>query len=75
MWVEDSGPGIPLDKRLSIFDKFTRLQEQSSPAGFGFGLAYCRLAIEGHGGKIWIEDAPGSGSRFIFTIPIGKENV
>ena len=73
MWVEDSGPGIPLDKRSSIFDKFIRLHEQGSPAGFGFGLAYCRLAIEGHGGKIWIEDAPGSGSRFIFTLPINKE--
>ena len=74
MWVEDSGPGIPVDKRLSIFDKFTRLHEQGSPAGFGFGLAYCRLAIEGHGGKIWIEDASDSGSRFIFTLPIGNVN-
>lgn len=73
MWVEDSGPGIPLEKRSSIFDKFTRLHGQGGPAGFGFGLAYCRLAIEGHGGRIWIEDASGSGARFIFTLPISQE--
>ncbi len=73
MWVEDSGLGIPLEKRESIFDKFARLHGEVGPAGFGLGLAYCRLAVEGHGGRIWIEDAPEDGVRFVFTLPVSKE--
>jgi two-component system, NtrC family, sensor histidine kinase KinB len=71
MWVEDSGPGIPDEKKESIFDKFTRLHGKDGPAGFGLGLAYCRLAVEGHNGRIWIEDTPKSGARFVFTLPLG----
>ncbi len=70
MWVEDSGPGIPAEKRQSIFDKYTRLHGRGGPAGFGLGLAYCRLAVEGHGGRIWIEDTDKTGARFIFTLPL-----
>jgi len=73
MWVEDSGPGIPTEKRQSIFDKYTRLHGRGGPAGFGLGLAYCRLAVEGHGGKIWIEDASTSGACFVFTLPINPD--
>ena len=73
MWVADSGPGIPPEKRESIFDKYTRLHGKGGPAGFGLGLAYCRLAVEGHGGQIWIEGAEKSGTRFIFTLPISAE--
>jgi signal transduction histidine kinase len=73
MWVEDSGPGIPPENRESIFDKFTRLHGEEGPSGFGLGLAYCRLAVEGHGGRIWIEDAPEEGVRFVFTLPVNKE--
>jgi NtrC-family two-component system sensor histidine kinase KinB len=69
MWVEDTGPGIPPENRMNIFEKFTRLHGQNGPAGFGFGLAYCRLAIEGHAGRIWIEDTKQPGARFIFTLP------
>lgn len=73
MWVEDSGPGIPIEKRESIFDKFTRLHGKGGPSGFGLGLAYCRLAVEGHGGRIWIEDSTKEGVRFVFTLPVSKE--
>ena len=73
MWVEDSGPGIPDEKKESIFDKFTRLHGKDGPAGFGLGLAYCRLAVEGHQGHIWIEDAAKSGARFIFTLPVSAD--
>ncbi len=73
MWVEDSGPGIPQANRESIFDKFTRLHGKEGPSGFGLGLAYCRLAVEGHGGRIWIEDASEDGVRFVFTLPVNKE--
>jgi two-component system sensor histidine kinase KdpD len=70
LWVEDTGPGIPPERWRSIFDKYTRLHGKSGPGGFGLGLAYCRLAVEGHGGKIWIENAPETGARFSFTIPV-----
>ena len=73
MWVEDTGPGIPREKHQSIFDKYTRLHGKGGPAGFGLGLAYCRLAVEGHGGRIWIEDTAKTGSRFVFTLPANTE--
>ena len=73
IWVQDSGPGIPDEEREHIFDKFTRLNPKGSQKGFGLGLAYCRLAIEGHRGKIWVESEPGKGSRFCFTLPLDNE--
>lgn len=70
--VNDTGPGIPVQSREKIFNKFARLQEGRGPKGLGLGLAYCRLAIEGHQGVIWVTDAPGDngGASFNFTIPI-----
>lgn len=71
LWVEDNGPGIPAEKREQIFHKFARLDEQSeNTKGIGLGLTFCRLVVEGHGGKIWVESQPGFGSRFIFTLPV-----
>jgi PAS domain S-box-containing protein len=67
--VQDSGPGIPETDRERVFDKFTRLKKQDGPGGLGVGLAFCRLAVQGHGGRIWIESAPKQGSKFIFTLP------
>ena len=72
LWVEDTGPGVPQEKRKSIFEKYTRLHGVNSATGYGLGLAYCRLAVEGHGGRIWVEDAPETGSRFAFAIPVAK---
>lgn len=68
--VLDSGPGIPETDRERVFDKFTRIKKQGGPGGLGVGLAFCRLAVQGHGGKIWIESAPRQGAKFIFTLPI-----
>jgi len=73
MSVQDSGPGIPDSEHERIFDKFTRLHGKDGPRGFGLGLAYCRLAVEGHGGRIWVESQPGCGASFIFTLPIARE--
>jgi PAS domain S-box-containing protein len=73
MWVQDNGPGIPQDQQDQIFQKYTRLQPDVGPKGIGLGLAYCRLAVEGHDGKIWIEGHQGAGTRFIFSIPIANE--
>jgi PAS domain S-box-containing protein len=73
IWVQDSGPGIPAEENEHIFDKFTRLNPTGSQKGFGLGLAYCRLAIEGHSGRIWVDSEPGKGSRFSFTLPVEKD--
>lgn len=74
MWVQDSGSGIPSTEKERIFDKYTRLHAQENPRGIGLGLAYCRLAVEGHGGQIWVEDAPIHGARFVFTLPVAEFN-
>lgn len=70
VWVEDDGLGIPPEMKEFIFEKFTRLKVEGTPKGVGLGLAFCRLAVEAHGGKIWVEPKPERGSRFIFTLPI-----
>ena len=73
MWVEDNGPGIPFADQERIFDKFTRLKEEGAPTGLGVGLAFCRLAVQGHGGRIWVESQTGHGAKFIITLPLLKE--
>jgi two-component system, NtrC family, sensor histidine kinase KinB len=73
IWVQDSGPGIPTSEQEHIFDKFIRLQADRFPKGIGLGLAFCRLAVQAHGGKIWVESQEGAGSRFVFTLPVAVE--
>jgi signal transduction histidine kinase len=70
--VSDSGYGIPPDQRERIFDRFARVSDDKPRVrGFGLGLTFCKLAVEGHGGRIWVEDGENSvGSRFVFTLPI-----
>ncbi|HSL31376.1 MAG TPA: GAF domain-containing protein [Anaerolineales bacterium] len=70
MWVRDNGPGIPMADQERIFDKFTRLHGTQKQTGLGIGLAFCRLAVLGHGGRIWVESEPGRGSTFHFTLPV-----
>jgi len=67
--VADSGPGIPEEDLDKIFDKFTRVTKDNRPKGLGLGLAFCRLAVEAHRGKIWVESEEGQGSTFSFTLP------
>ena len=68
--VIDQGPGILPQYQGRIFDKFARVQYEGAPTGVGLGLAFCRLAVEAHGGRIWVESAPGQGSTFSFTLPL-----
>jgi NtrC-family two-component system sensor histidine kinase KinB len=68
--VSDQGPGIPLEYQRRIFDKFARVQLEGAPTDVGLGLAFCRLAVEAHGGRIWVESTPGKGSTFLFTLPL-----
>jgi signal transduction histidine kinase len=68
--VSDTGPGIPLESQENIFERFTRLESAKGTQGTGLGLPFCRLAVEAHGGKIWVESTPGEGSKFKFTLPL-----
>jgi signal transduction histidine kinase len=70
--VVDSGPGVPIGERERIFDKFTRIKDSAhrERGGTGLGLTFCRMAVEAHGGAIWVEDGPsGTGSCFCLQIP------
>ncbi len=73
MWVRDNGPGILPSDRERIFEKFTRVHGKERASGLGIGLSFCRLAIQAHGGKIWVESEPGKGSTFWFTLPISDK--
>jgi PAS domain S-box-containing protein len=72
LWVKDNGPGIPFTDQERIFEKFTRLKTDGSATGLGVGLAFCRLAVEGHGGKIWVESQTGQGAKFSLTLPLAN---
>jgi signal transduction histidine kinase len=74
-FVQDSGPGIPVESREAIFDKFKQLDKKADGRVYttGLGLAFCKLAIEAHGGTIGVESSGGTGSRFVFTLPLAKK--
>lgn len=69
--VQDSGPGIPDELKAVVFDRYRQLSQkhQTRIKGFGLGLAICQAIVENHGGKIWVEDAPGSGCSFQIRLP------
>jgi two-component system, NtrC family, sensor histidine kinase KinB len=73
-WVKDEGAGIDPGDHERIFDKFSRFNVKGAPKGLGLGLAYCRLAVQAHGGRIWVESEPGKGSCFKFILPAASEN-
>ncbi|RME75323.1 MAG: GAF domain-containing protein [Chloroflexi bacterium] len=66
--VSDTGPGIPPEIQARLFQKFVTGGQEKS--GSGLGLAFCKLAVEAHGGRIWVESKPGQGATFSFTLPI-----
>jgi PAS domain S-box-containing protein len=69
--VSDTGSGIPEEYRDKVFDRFTQVPGQRGrKRGSGLGLTFCRLAVEAHGGRIWVEPRPGGGSIFNLTLPI-----
>ena len=69
--VSDTGPGIPEEYREKIFDRFSQVPGQSGRRrGSGLGLTFCKLAVEAHGGHIWVEPRPGGGSTFTLTLLI-----
>ena len=66
----DTGPGIPAEYHLEVFDDFFRLPSGESQEGMGLGLAIARRLVTAMGGKIWVESELGKGSIFTFTLPI-----
>jgi two-component system sensor histidine kinase GlrK len=69
--VKDSGPGIPAESLISIFEKFSQGSHKGSHTrqGTGLGLAIAKSIISSHGGRIWAESQLGQGSTFIFVLP------
>ncbi len=69
--VRDEGPGIAQEEQDHLFQKFQRIRGQRARrGGTGLGLAFCKLVVEAHQGKIWLDSAPGAGSTFAFSLPI-----
>jgi signal transduction histidine kinase len=64
--VSDTGPGIPAKIQFQLFRKFVRGQQKER--GSGLGLAFCRLAIEAHGERIWVESTSEQGTTMTFSL-------
>jgi signal transduction histidine kinase len=71
VFVTDTGPGIAADFHRKIFDKFAQVDTRTSARNqtTGLGLAFCKLAVEAHGGHIGVDSQEGNGSTFWFTLP------
>jgi NtrC-family two-component system sensor histidine kinase KinB len=73
--VTDTGPGIPLNAQPRLFQKFQQINPGAGRRkGTGLGLPFCKLAVEAHGGQIWVESEPGRGSTFVMRLPLAVES-
>ena len=74
LWVEDHGPGIPLEEHEKIFQRFYRLGSElrRETQGIGIGLAIVKHIVTAHQGRVLVKSAPGQGSRFTIELPLGK---
>jgi PAS domain S-box-containing protein len=72
-WVSDTGPGIPNEFQEKIFGRYMQVPGNAGRRrGTGLGLAFAKLAVEAHGGKIWVEENPAGGSIFKFSLPLER---
>jgi signal transduction histidine kinase len=73
--VSDEGPGIPVLERPLLFQKFRGVRDSAARRrGTGLGLPFCKLAVEAHGGQIWLEDGRGPGSTFVLRLPLALDD-
>jgi signal transduction histidine kinase len=72
--VSDTGYGIPPEQQDRIFEKFAQagIRAEGKRAGVGLGLTFCKLAVEAHQGRIWVESEQGVGTTFHFILPPGS---
>jgi len=68
--VSDTGPGIPPEFHMEIFDDFFRLPGSEPAEGMGLGLAIARRLLQSMGGKIWVESELGAGCKFSILLPL-----
>jgi signal transduction histidine kinase len=68
--VDDSGPGVPLEERQRVFERFARSGSRASRPGTGLGLSLVAETVRAHGGDVWCGDAPGGGARFVIRLPL-----
>jgi len=71
--VIDTGPGVPEEHTEDIFDKFSKLDDTGSQPGTGLGLAIAKNIVDNWGGTIAVENKPGGGARFHFTVPLAAD--
>jgi signal transduction histidine kinase len=72
--VRDNGPGMSDEARAQLFTKYHQSDSvKGRRAGSGLGLHYCKLAVDAHGGEIWVESIPGEGSTFYVRLPMPHE--
>jgi DNA-binding response OmpR family regulator len=72
--VQDTGEGIPEEEFGRIFEKFGQVESRKAgrKMSTGLGLTFCKMAVEAHRGRIWVESELGKGSQFNFIVPLGK---
>jgi signal transduction histidine kinase len=66
IFVDDAGPGVPVDRREHVFTRFA----SDGTGGVGLGLAIVARHVREHGGSVWVGDRPGGGSRFVVELPV-----
>ena len=73
--VIDLGPGIAPEYHQRIFEKYGQVEDRTNRVGTGLGLAFCKLAVEAHGGRIGVESEVGKGSTFWMTLPRPEDGI
>ena len=71
IWVQDDGPGIPVESRDRVFERFYRVDRARSreTGGTGLGLSIVKHIVQAHGGEVWLKSELGAGTTFYFTLP------